>query len=446
MSDRAEIYKSVIDINNKYSPRVMSIDYMSVSNPIVLDVGCACGDLGIALKNIKNATVYGFEYNKESIEIAKKTGAYEQIFQVDLDTLSQNDYPQFRTKFDYVVCGDILEHLRYPTQTLKILKTYLNNNGCLIASIPNIAHTSIKANLLVNDFTYTPLGLLDETHIHFFTYKSIAEMLSSIGLKFDECKWTLQSKQAWQPNNPYPMLSEDIKSFLFNDWHSFVCQYVVKSVCSEDKKETLLKHNLHKLEINKDNAPDNIKKYREQVLSELGETSEVKIANINSELQQKQQVIRDYENSKDKLNESLLEQKQQTDLYISNIRNLKKEIDIKNQQIMLLQNDVSSLKEVVYDKDFTINSISAVCRQKQDEISVLNTDIKILHQDVAGKNQEISNLQNENDVLQNGVAEKENKIKRLKNKLLKKRKKYKLIVAFLSVIILLLIWYVYIVG
>ena len=145
--------------------------------------------------------------------------------------------------------------------------------------------------LLLNDFSYTPIGLLDETHIHLFTYKSIAEMLSQIGLKVEKCNWTLQSKKAWQPHDPYPSLSEDIKKFLFEDWHSFVCQYVVKVYPTRDKQDELLAYNLKKLSINEQNSPENIKKYRTQVLSELGELSEQKIANLLKKLAQNEEMI-----------------------------------------------------------------------------------------------------------------------------------------------------------
>ena len=392
MSNRATIYKSTIDMNNKTSPRVMAIDYMSLDSPCVLDVGCACGDLGVALKAVKQANVYGFEYNSDSIKIAQETKAYEEIHQLNLDDLKEDDFPQYQRKFDYIVCGDVLEHLRYPVNTLKILKTYLKNDGYLIASIPNVAHTSIKSNLLVNDFTYTPLGLLDETHIHLFTYKSIAEMLSQIGLKIEECNWTLQSKKAWQPNDPYPTLSEDIKKFLFDDWHSFVCQYVVKVYPTRDKQDELLAYNLKKLSINEQNSPENIKKYRTQVLSELGELSEQKIANLAKSLSQKEEAL-----------SSL----------ISNIESLKKNLSEKEQTQKSLQDEISKQKSLIAQKEDSL--------KKQDNA--------------------LSQLTAERDNLQMDLSFKENKITKLDNKLIKKKKKHKIIIVLLFIVILLLIFY-----
>ena len=270
MSEDGKKYKLSIDLKD-FNPRTISIKYIH-DNAYVLDVGCACGDLGVALKEYKNAKMYGFEYNKASVEITRKTGVYEEVHPVNLDELTLSDFPQYKNRFDYVVCNDVLEHLRSPTETLKILKKYVKDGGFIIASIPNVAHMSIKANLLVDDFTYTPIGLLDETHIHLFTYKSIAEELTNAELKIAKCQFTTKYKNGYQPNNPYNILSDDIKYFLFSDWHSYVCQYVMK-ISVAKKEENLLEHNLKKLSIDEHNAPDNIKKYHNQLLSELKNTT-----------------------------------------------------------------------------------------------------------------------------------------------------------------------------
>ncbi len=441
MSNRATIYKSTIDMNNKTSPRVMAIDYMNIDSPCVLDVGCACGDLGISLREVKQAIVYGFEYNSESIKIAWKTNAYTEINQLNIDNLTEADFPQYKKKFDYVVCGDVLEHLRFPQDTLKILKTYLKNDGYLIASIPNVAHTSIKSNLLVNDFTYTPLGLLDETHIHLFTYKSIADALSKVGLKIEACNWTLQSKQAWQPNNPYPLLSEDIKKFLFEDWHSFVCQYVVKLYPTRDKAEELLSYNLQKLSINEENAPENIKKYRTQVLSELGELSEQKIAKLTTTLSQKEEAV-----------SSLT----------SNIESLKKKLSEKEQMQKSLQEEISKQKSLIAQKedslkkqDKALTQLTAESDSLKQDLSAQETKQKALQEEISKQksliaqkedslkkqDEALTQLTIKCDKLQMKLSLKESKITKLEKKLIKKKKKYKaIIILFLLVILCLACW------
>jgi predicted SAM-dependent methyltransferase len=83
--------------------------------------------------------------------------------------------------FDYIIFADVLEHLRNPQEVLQAAKQLLADDGHLLISVPNMAHGDIIMNLLDNNFFYTPLGLLDDTHIHFFTYKSMRKMLSDCG-------------------------------------------------------------------------------------------------------------------------------------------------------------------------------------------------------------------------------------------------------------------------
>lgn len=242
------------------------------NDSIVLDVGCSCGDLGKSLKVHKNSELYGFEYDIDAIEIANKTGVYKEIYQVDLDSFFVDDFKDYKGKFDYIICGDVLEHLRFPLRTMKSLVQYLKKEGFFIASIPNVAHTSIKANLLLNDFTYTPVGLLDETHIHLFTDKSIAREFSDSGLEIVDCNWTAEKINGNQPNNPYPDLPNNIKKFIFNDWSSYICQYILKAkIVSNIGSEDLFRRNLIKIRMNDSNAPDLFKNYRLDILASLNE-------------------------------------------------------------------------------------------------------------------------------------------------------------------------------
>ena len=393
-------YHQEIDINGS-GPLSIALRHIN-ENTIILDVGCACGDMGIALKKYKNAQIYGLEYNQESVKLAQETNAYEEVHQFNLDTLSENDFSQYKEKFDYIICGDVLEHLRFPQDTLKILKTYLKENGSIIASIPNIAHMSIKANLLVNDFTYTPLGLLDETHIHLFTYKSIAEMLSNLGLKIENCEWTLQSKQAWQPNNPYPYLSKNIQQFLFNDWHSFVCQYVV--ILNQTQDETnLLQHNIQKLNINEEKAPENIKTYRTQLLQELGEVDKIQDNQIQADIALKNKIIEEQEQS--------LKNTIKTNTEITQLLSTQKH------EIEVLKNEINKNLNKMLENDKEINNLQKVLSEHEN---------KILSQ----------TLENQN--LQQDIQKQSEKIEKLKNKIHRKKRKYQIIILSLCIIYLLM--------
>lgn len=80
-------------------------------------------------------------------------------------------------KYDYIVFADVLEHLKHPDIVLQRCKAYLKEEGSILCAIPNIAHSSILISLWNNDFTYNKVGLLDDTHIHFFTRKTFEKMV-----------------------------------------------------------------------------------------------------------------------------------------------------------------------------------------------------------------------------------------------------------------------------
>lgn len=247
---RGKVYKWPIDLNAD-EPRVYAINWIN-DNSRVLDVGCACGEFGEKLKEIKNARVIGLEYNTQSIEIAKSTNAYENIIQCDLNKYKNISIGD--VKFDYIVCNDVLEHIYEPKKVLNYLKQYLRDDGYFLFSIPNISHASIKANLLLNNFDYTHCGLLDETHIRFFTYKTVVNFLTDLKLEIEECKLThYMGINGLQPVNPYPELPQEIKEFILKDKHSSIVQYIVK--CKKSETENLIDINLEKIKYELNNTP-----------------------------------------------------------------------------------------------------------------------------------------------------------------------------------------------
>ena len=85
-------------------------------------------------------------------------------------------------RFDVIVFGDVLEHLRDPLVVLRKAKALLADRGSVVASIPNIAHGSVRLALLAGRFDYQELGLLDSTHVRFFTRSSVEDLFREAGL------------------------------------------------------------------------------------------------------------------------------------------------------------------------------------------------------------------------------------------------------------------------
>lgn len=147
------------------------------NNSFVLDVGCGIGILGEELKKSKNCSVHGIELSEESARIAKKKIGKVSILNIEAEKFMTSE------SFDVMIFADILEHLRNPEKALATYKNYLNDNGIIIISLPNIANWTIRFKLLFGSFNYTETGILDETHLRFFTIKSAKRLLNNCGLE-----------------------------------------------------------------------------------------------------------------------------------------------------------------------------------------------------------------------------------------------------------------------
>lgn len=153
------------------------------SNKKILDVGCGTGALGEALKK-KGNIVYGIDISKKSIEIAKKR--LDRVIQIDLET--ENKLLFKESSFDLIIFGDVLEHFRDPLSVLNNTKSYLKKDGQIIISLPNIANWEIRLKLLFGKFDYQKEGILDDTHVKFFTLKTAKELIKKAGLKIIKIK------------------------------------------------------------------------------------------------------------------------------------------------------------------------------------------------------------------------------------------------------------------
>ena len=142
----------------------------------LLDVGCARGHL--AKEFIKQGwVVTGVEYNQEDAELARKEGINVIIGSAEAA------FSDIAESFDVIVFADVLEHLVDPLAILQLVKQRLTPNGRIVISIPNIAHLTIRIQLLLGSFNYSDRGILDRTHLHFYTKKSLKEMISAAGLQ-----------------------------------------------------------------------------------------------------------------------------------------------------------------------------------------------------------------------------------------------------------------------
>lgn len=243
--ERSRIYQIDLDPRAENDARIIASKYIP-SNSIVLDVGSACGDLGLMLHKQKNCEVYGMEFNYESIEIAKNTKAYSKIHQVDLNNFNELDYENYYGYFDCIVLLDVLEHILSPNEVLLKLVKLLKKDGSFVISLPNVAFGNIKLQLLTNHFDYTETGILDKTHVKFFTYRTIATLLSDAMFEVLDCT----AKVADVSFSGFKVPS-CVKKYIRKDPQSFVYQYVLKAKpVSARESEDIAQINLNKMFIN----------------------------------------------------------------------------------------------------------------------------------------------------------------------------------------------------
>ena len=167
------------DIKDFYfnSPRPEMLNYIPKTTRKVLDVGCANGMFASLVKQEFDAIVWGIELNPDAAHIASKN--LDRVIVKDIfDAFS--DLPE--KYFDCVVFNDVLEHLVDPYSVLEEIKKFLSPEGVIVASIPNIRHAPVLFDLVVKgNWDYAEYGVLDKTHLRFFTKASIKKMFSNSG-------------------------------------------------------------------------------------------------------------------------------------------------------------------------------------------------------------------------------------------------------------------------
>jgi len=143
----------------------------------ILDIGCGSGEFGRILKNRRGAEVWGIELVKEvADEAALKL---DRVLAGNIET-GELELPD--GYFDCVICNDVLEHLIDPWRVLGMLRKKLRTNGVVVASIPNMRYFQVLKDLVVRKrWEYRDNGILDRTHLRFFTVNGVRELFETSG-------------------------------------------------------------------------------------------------------------------------------------------------------------------------------------------------------------------------------------------------------------------------
>ena len=151
----------------------------------VLDVGCSSGYLARPLV-AAGCTVVGLEVDPDAAAVAREV--CEDVLVGDVETM---ELPLEPGSFDVVLCGDVLEHLRDPEAFLVRVRPFLRPAGRLVLTTPNVANWSMRLGLLAGRWRYTERGILDRTHTHLFTRRTLVETLERAGYRIETLDFTV---------------------------------------------------------------------------------------------------------------------------------------------------------------------------------------------------------------------------------------------------------------
>lgn len=149
--------------------------------PRVVEVGCSTGALARAYRmNYPDCRYVGVEIDADYAEAARS--ACSEVYTGDVEAMSDEQFTEIFAS-DCVIFGDTLEHLRDPWRVLRRIRPLLPAGGKIVACIPNAQHWSVQLRLACGVFRYEDAGLLDRTHLRWFTRLTALELFQASGYR-----------------------------------------------------------------------------------------------------------------------------------------------------------------------------------------------------------------------------------------------------------------------
>ena len=353
----SSVYDYVINLEDKNSTVFKQLDFIGFDKK-VLEFGCSTGYVSKILKE-RGCAVTGIEIDEES---AKTAEAYcERVIVGDIETIDYNKQLS-NEKFDVALFGDILEHLKNPKTILLKVKDFLKEKGYIVISIPNIAHWSTRLDLLCGKFDYQELGILDDTHLRFFTKSSIINLLESCGYYVSSIDGVRQDVD-WVKVSTIMRLKglndADIKNFssILNDPEAGVFQYVIKAIPSAESEY------LKKISAEKSSLEERILNREGQITNISGQLDEKEqlINELNGAVHGKDEQIRDLDRQIADFSSQLTEKEQL-------INELNGAVHGKDEQIQHLEGQITNFSSQLKEKERQIEELNVAAREKDTQL------------------------------------------------------------------------------
>ena len=374
-------YEYEINIEDKNTTVVKQLNFIGI-NKKVLEFGCSTGYISKILKE-KGCAITGIEIDEEA---SKKAAAYcERVIIGDIETIDYNKQLG-NEKFDVALFGDILEHLKYPKTILLKVKDFLKEKGYIVISIPNVAHWSVRLDLTCGKFDYQDSGILDDTHLRFFTKSSIINLLESCGYymtSMDEVRQEVDWNKVGTVMRLKNLNDADLKNFssLLNDTEAGVFQYVLKAAPSSD-----LEH-LKKISAEKINLEERIQIFEGQITAFSGQLTdkERQINALTATIQGKDEQIKILDGQITNISGQHKEKDKQIDV-------LNVAAQGKEEQLRALGEQITDFSSQLTEKDKQIEELNVAVQGKEEQLRALGEQITDFSDQLKEKEQQIEEL------------------------------------------------------
>lgn len=317
----------ILDLNSTNDSHAIIANQVKEKS-ICLDVGCAVGYIGQCLSKEKHCDIFGIEIDATARDIAQKKKCYKKIYDFSITDFENEKYQNFfkeQHKFDYIIFADVLEHIYNPDEIIYRFSKKLNKNGKILVSVPNIAHIDIIRGLTNRKFNYNNKGLLDNTHIRFFTKNSFLEMIEGINEKYNEnFSAKIVGKTSVEPS--YLEEYQTLYKVLNADLEVSVLQYIFEISCSNDENKINVEYNDNfKLLEEQLKEKEVIQKENEKLKSEINVLNEkiLKVQRKNEILTNKFASIKNSKNKLEGKYELLVKKNSELEILINKILNSK---------------------------------------------------------------------------------------------------------------------------
>jgi 2-polyprenyl-3-methyl-5-hydroxy-6-metoxy-1,4-benzoquinol methylase/flagellar biosynthesis chaperone FliJ len=353
-------------------------------NSVVIDLACGSGKLGFVINNEKKpCELYGVEMDVTAAKCAAEPGFYKNIFIFDLTNYECIEYSkmlQVVASPDVIVMSDILEHLADPTVVLLHYLKILKEDGIILISVPNVAHADIGLGLLEGKFNYTQMGILDNTHLKFFTRSSFFEWIELIKKQYSiniQCEFLGTTVIDTDYLNSIRLNhSELFESLILNpDFNALQLLFLIRKANDETDKDNIGNNDFRKpMESIVETISGKLKGF-----NPLAGNNEIGKISDNERLMYEKRITALYTNQ----NNRVLSFTNQVKRLEDNIQNTKTTLTQRNEQIKelkdkknALSSNVSRLENIITIRNERIDALLAYVSQLENTVNeIQNTSL-----------------------------------------------------------------------